>query len=174
MKTFEIDIKKFLSENKLKIIVTVSYLIAYPLIIFIFINAFQFPEISIESSTLFVALLIIPLVMNSFLFEVEGSLIISFIIVELSLLILVWLKGSFPSWSTGEKVTVIVSSIAYVLIGLIIGKYNRYKRIKNEEVAGLKNNLIQVKEEIIVKLKDRIKELEQELEKEKQKKKSRK
>lgn len=168
----ELNLKKFLSEKKLKIIITITYLIAYPLIIYIFINSFQFPEISIGSSTLFISLLIIPLVVNSFLFEVEGALIISFIIVELSFLILVWLKGGFPSWSTGEKVTVIISSVSYILIGLIIGKYNRYRRIKNEEIRTLKNNLIQIKEEIIIKLKERIKELEEELEKEKQKKKS--
>jgi len=170
----KIDLKKIFSEKKEKIIITTSYLVVYPLIIYIFVNSFQFTEISIESSTFFVALLIVPLVINSFLYEVEGSLIISFIIVELSFLILVWLKGSFPSWSTGEKITVIISSISYILIGLIIGKYNRQQRLKNKEVRELKDNLIQVKEEIIVKLKDRIKELEEELEKEKQKKGSRK
>jgi K+-sensing histidine kinase KdpD len=169
MKNDKVDIKKLLIKKRTEIIITAGYLIVYPLIIYIFIKAFQFPSLTIESSTLLIALMIIPLIVNSFFYEIEGALIVSFVIVELSFLLFVFLRGSFPSWSTGEKITIIFSFISYILMGVVIGQYNRKKRIQEERVRQLTDKVAVVREGMIDQLKERVKELEEKLKEEKRK-----
>jgi len=163
MKFDKLDLKKLLFKKRIEITITAAYLIVYPLIILIFLKSFDFPSITIELSTLLIALLIVPLLINSFFYGIEGALIVSFVIVELSFLTFVWLRGSFPSWSLGEKMSLIIASISYIFIGLIIGKYNRNKRMREEEIRRLNENMGKVREEIIVQLKDRIKDVEEKL-----------
>ncbi len=169
MKDDKLDLKKLFFKKRLEIIVTATYLIVYPLIILVFLKSFEFPSVTIESSTLLIGLLIVPLLINSFFYEIEGSLIVSFVIVELSILIFVWLRGGFPSWSIGEQISIILASVSYIFMGLIIGQYNRKKRIREEEIRQLNEKMGTVKEEIIDQLKERIKELEEKLRKEKAK-----
>lgn len=169
MKDDKLDLKKLFFKKRLEIIVTATYLIVYPLIILVFLKSFEFPSVTIESSTLLIGLLIVPLLINSFFYEIEGSLIVSFVIVELSILIFVWLRGGFPSWSIGEQMSIILASVSYIFMGLVIGQYNRKKRIREEEIRQLNEKMGTVKEEIIDQLKERIKELEEKLRKEKAK-----
>ncbi len=169
MKDDKLDLKKLFFKKRLEIIITATYLIVYPLIILVFLKSFEFPSVTIESSTLLIGLLIVPLLINSFFYEIEGSLIVSFVIVELSILIFVWLRGGFPSWSIGEQISIILASVSYIFMGLIIGQYNRKKRIREEEIRQLNEKMGTVKEEIIDQLKERIKELEEKLRKEKAK-----
>jgi len=169
MKDDKLDLKKLFFKKRLEIIITATYLIVYPLIILVFLKSFEFPSVTIESSTLLIGLLIVPLLINSFFYEIEGSLIVSFVIVELSILVFVWLRGGFPSWSMGEQISIILASVSYIFMGLIIGRYNRKKRVREEEMRQLNEKMGTVREEIIDQLKERIKELEEKLRKEKAK-----
>lgn len=116
-------VQKTIKKNKEKILITASYFIIYPLIIFVFLRSFQLPDLTITSSTLMITLLIVPLAINAFFYEMRGALVLTIITIELSFVFFAWMKGGFQNWSMGEKLSVFTLYMLFILVGVIAGRY---------------------------------------------------